>query len=90
MNITIAHNWEGFISRLLQKGDYSSRDELIEEALQALKEKRAAESRKREELIGALQQGIDSLNAGRGIVADSDFYERIIERGEKRLKEHNA
>lgn len=90
MNITISHYWEGFISRLLQKGDYSSRDELIEEALQALKEKRAAESRKREELIGDLQLGINSLNEGRSVVADSDFYERIIERGEKRLQERNA
>ena len=89
MNITLANYWELFISGLLQSGDYKNRDELIEEALKALEEKRV-HALKMENLKQDLQKGIGSLDQGRGIVASDRFYEKIIERGQLRLAEHNA
>jgi len=88
MNISIANDWQLFISGLLQAGDYKNRDELIEEALKALEEKRQ-HALKIKELKKDLQKGIDSLEQGRGIIGNDRFYERVIERGEARLAERN-
>jgi putative addiction module CopG family antidote len=89
MNITLANYWQLFISGLLKSGDYKNRDQLIEEALKALEEKRI-HALKTEKLKEDLQKGIDSLDQGRGIVADNRFYEKVIERGQKRLAKLNA
>lgn len=89
MNITLTNNWQIFISELLQTGDYKSRDELIEEALKALEEKKL-HNLKMGRLKKDLQKGIDSLEQGRGTIANDEFYQKIIERGQKQLSSRNT
>lgn len=88
MNITVTSRWEDFISTLLQAGDYTNKDEVIEEAFKALEEKRA-EQIKMKKLKDDLQQGIDSLDNGEGIVADDNFFSEVVKNGVHQLTKHS-
>lgn len=77
MNINLSPALDSFVTRGVRDGLFASADAAIEEGLQLLarqtKLKQAFTAATEDELLGKLDAGIASLDAGRGIPASQAF-----------------
>lgn len=89
MDVLISKELENFISDQVKRGNYSSRDEVIGEALLLLRREEQLREIQREELRKELQKALDQLRRGEGTSYSSgeELVEDIISRGTKRLAE---
>jgi Arc/MetJ-type ribon-helix-helix transcriptional regulator len=67
MPVQISSNQERVVRELMSSGDYANEEQVIDDALKALKA--------RNQLRNALQVGLDELDRGEGISADIVFRE---------------
>ena len=72
MTIQLSGDRERIVRSLMQGGRFASEDEVIDEALQLLRQREESEKRR---VLDGIRQGIEDMNAGRGRPADEVFAE---------------
>jgi antitoxin ParD1/3/4 len=65
MNVSVGPEFEDFIQRKVESGDYASASEVVREGLRMLKERDLLFGARLHELRGEIQDGIDEASAGK-------------------------
>ena len=87
ITITLTPEMAQAVRDAVEAGEYASSSEIIREALRDWRHKRALQEQELADLRAKIQEGLDDIAAGR--VHDFDP-ERIIRKGEERLKGRDA
>ena len=87
ITITLTPEMAQAVRGAVETGEYASNSEIIREALRDWRHKRALQEQEFADLRAKVQEGLDDIAAGR--VHDFDA-ERIIRKGEERLKGRDA
>ena len=87
ITITLTPEMAQAVRGAVEAGEYASTSEIIREALRDWRHKRALQEQEFADLRAKVQEGLDDIAAGR--VHDFDA-ERIIRKGEERLKGRDA
>ena len=87
ITITLTPEMAQAVRGAVEAGEYASSSEIIREALRDWRHKRALQEQELADLRTKIQEGLDDIAAGR--VHDFDA-ERIIRKGEERLKDRDA
>jgi len=87
ITITLTPEMAQAVRGAVEAGEYASTSEIIREALRDWRHKRALQEQEFADLRAKIQEGLDDIAAGR--VHDFD-HERIIRKGEERLKGRDA
>jgi antitoxin ParD1/3/4 len=82
VNIELTDDMAGSIERAIECGDYADLQDVVGEALDDWRMKRAAENDHLRELIE------EGLNSGEPEEITDEFWERIKRRGLERLRQH--
>lgn len=64
-NVVITDRQAAFIEQLVEGGEYQNASEVLREGLRLVEERRAKYNARLEALRAAVQEGIDSIEAGR-------------------------
>jgi len=87
MNIQLEHEWELFVSKQVENGSFPCETEVVQEGLRLLQEREQS----RQDLLTALDKGLDALQAGEYIELDAAGLEQHLEgvklRGRHRLQQ---
>ena len=87
MNVSLTPKLEELVRQKVASGLYNSSSEVVREALRLLEERDRFKEMQLEEIRHAIQQGVTSLEEGKGVPFDA---EDIIQRGRARLKAKQA
>jgi len=87
ITITITPEMAQALRGAVEAGEYASSSEIIREALRDWRHKRALQEQELADLRAKIEEGLADIDAGR--VRDFDA-ERIIRKGEARLRERDA
>lgn len=92
MNVSLTPELEAFVQQKVESGRYSSASEVVRESLRLLEKRDSRDREINEEIRRKVQEGIDELDRGEGILINGDaelreFMEDIKRRGRQRLRE---
>jgi len=72
MNVSLTPTLESYVKQKVEAGMYSSVSEVVREALRLLEERDNMQAMKLEALRADINQGVESLEMGRGRTLDVD------------------
>ena len=72
MNVRIPKSLEALVRDKVAKGDYSTEDEVVADALRLMQARDEADQIKRARLKDAIERGYEDVATGRVVVLDND------------------
>ncbi|MEW4569865.1 type II toxin-antitoxin system ParD family antitoxin [Tautonia sp. JC769] len=87
MKIHVSERWEPFIRSQMQSGKYASEDDVVDEALDLLRQREAEQARERSRVESLLIQGLDS---GPATPMTPDDWDEVEREGQRLIAERKA
>ena len=87
MNVSLTPELDKIVRQKVKTGMYHSASEVIREALRLLQSHDELQRQKIEVLKVEIKKGVDSLNSGQGVKMTDEIFEKVKQRGRKRLAE---
>lgn len=90
MHVSLTPELDQYVHDKVASGRYNSASEVVREALRTLQEYDAVKREQLEAVRQKIQAGLDSLERGDAVLADSELMEGIKRRGRERLFKSNG
>lgn len=87
MNIHVSEQWEPFIRSQMQSGKYTSEHDVVDEALNLLRQREADQARERSRVESLLIQGLDS---GSATPMTADDWNEVEQEGKRLIAERKS
>jgi putative addiction module CopG family antidote len=86
MTFTLSPEWEAFVAKQVQDGQFPSPDDVVYEALRLLRERKQDKEAELERLRQDILEGINALNQGKKTTFNEECLERIKAKGRAQLQ----
>ena len=85
MNVSLTPELERYVQEKVESGMYQTASEVVRDGLRLLKERDEERARFWADVNKKIEEGLESLRAGRYVEATPELFEEIKRRGRERL-----